>query len=132
MLFIKWTNPGINKRFYEILAILNSKGIKRYHFHPICPKLKDNKSALKSIQSNLLRRWFKYSTHGCSEYFTRKPFKLRLRASYANLRGRLRFFAFKSWLTVVISVLTQFLNSGSGILKLLNLKGYQFFEFDFE
>ena len=27
MLFIKWTSPGINKRLYEILAILNSKGI---------------------------------------------------------------------------------------------------------
>ena len=27
MLFIKWTNPGINKRLYEILAILNAKGI---------------------------------------------------------------------------------------------------------
>ena len=25
MLFMKWTNPGINKRLYEILAIL--KGI---------------------------------------------------------------------------------------------------------
>ena len=27
MLFIKWTNPGINKRLYEILAILKAKGI---------------------------------------------------------------------------------------------------------
>ena len=30
MLFIKWTNPGINKRLYEILAILKAKGIIIY------------------------------------------------------------------------------------------------------
>ena len=32
MLFIKWTNPGINKRLYEILLNHSSNSkLKRYH-----------------------------------------------------------------------------------------------------
>ena len=61
MLFIKWTNPGINKRFNEILAILNSKGIINpfsSHFF---------KRSATSCVANLLRKWFEYQTHVFSE-----------------------------------------------------------------
>ena len=49
MLFIKWTNPGINKRLYEILAILNAKGIINAFSSHLFKLIFDGRGWLKSF-----------------------------------------------------------------------------------